>query len=281
VRDDAPTFIDPAEDCPMRTPREILARQGYTPPAPHELSERQLPGRLWELLYAAAARRLFFDFSDHLSDRQFYALLWEQWIDEPVADIPLEAETNTTLLVAELNAIGMTHEEIWLRYYADDRDRALTGRSAEAERWLGLADGASSAIPLSDGSATIGPWVATLRAHMMRDGVEQALADAELALEQLPAGRPWVPTAQLARGVAHAQLALLEAGKGAWGQAGLRARAAQAVVDEAGLGDLSSSALAHVATARVAFHDGRLEDARAALTRTHRLRPLLDHPFHG
>jgi hypothetical protein len=125
VRDDAPTFIDPAEDCPMRTPREILARQGYTPPAPHELSERQLPGRLWELLYAAAARRLFFDFSDHLSDRQFYALLWEQWIDEPVADIPLEAETNTTLLVAELNAIGMTHEEIWLRYYADDRDRAL------------------------------------------------------------------------------------------------------------------------------------------------------------
>jgi LuxR family maltose regulon positive regulatory protein len=198
-------------------------------------------------------------------------------------------------LVLPLHYDGRTETvDDWLRWFTDDDlmrypalavygawIRALTGRSAEAERWLGLADGASSAIPLSDGSATIGPWVATLRAHMMRDGVEQALADAELALEQLPAGSPWVPTAQLARGVAHAQLALLEAGKGAWGQAGLRARAAQAVVDEAGLGDLSSSALAHVATARVAFHDGRLEDARAALTRTHRLRPLLDHPFHG
>ena len=33
----------------------------------------------------------------------------------------------------------------------------------------------------------------------------------------------------------------------------------------------------HVATARVALHEGRPEDARAALTRAHRLRPLLDH----
>ena len=41
---------------------------------------------------------------------------------------------------------------------------ALSGRSAEAERWLALADGATSAIPLSDGSATIEPWVANLRA---------------------------------------------------------------------------------------------------------------------
>ena len=62
--------------------------------------------------------------------------------------------------------------------------RVLTGRPAEAERWLALADGATSAIPLSDGSATIEPWVATLRAHMMQDGVEQALADADRALEQ-------------------------------------------------------------------------------------------------
>ncbi len=145
---------------------------------------------------------------------------------------------------------------------------------------------------------------------MMPDGVEQALADADLALDQLPAESAWVPVALLGRGVAHAllgatdratddltatvergspigaaeevylaqaQLALLAARQGAWGEAGERARAAQAVVDEAGLGDYSSSALAHVATARVALHEGRQEDARAALTRAHRLRPLLDH----
>jgi LuxR family maltose regulon positive regulatory protein len=33
----------------------------------------------------------------------------------------------------------------------------------------------------------------------------------------------------------------------------------------------------HVTTARVALHESRGEDARAALSRAHRLRPLLDH----
>ncbi len=121
--DDEPPIFDPAEDCEERTPREILARYGFTPFAPSELSDLQLRGRLWELLYAAAARRFFFCFTDHLSDRELYTALWEQWLDEPTADIPLEAETNTTLFVSELNANGMTHAEIWLRYYAEEADR--------------------------------------------------------------------------------------------------------------------------------------------------------------
>jgi LuxR family maltose regulon positive regulatory protein len=188
--------------------------------------------------------------------------------------------------------------------------RVLTGRPEEAERWLALADGATSAIPLSDGSATIAPWVATLRAHMMGDGVDRALADASLALDQLPSESGWIPVALLARGNAHvllgateraaedfaatiktglasgafedvfvaqAQLALLAARRGAWGEAGQHARAAQALVEETGLGDYSTSALPHVVSARIALHEGRREDARAALARAHRLRPLLDH----
>ena len=89
--------------------------------------------------------------------------------------------------------------EEWLGWFSDDElrrypalavfgawVRALTGRPADAERWLALADGATSTIPLADGSATIEPWVATLRAHMMPDGVQQAIASADLALNQLP-----------------------------------------------------------------------------------------------
>jgi LuxR family maltose regulon positive regulatory protein len=213
--------------------------------------------------------------------------------------------------------------EEWLGWFSDDElarypalavygawIRALTGRPDDAARWLGLADGATSALPLSDGSATIAPWVAALRADMMGDGVEAALADADLALDQLSPASGWIPDALLIRGVAHAllgatdratrdlvaavdkgtaigavdvvfaaqaQLALLATRQGAWGEAGRRARAAQTLVDEAGLGDYSASALAHVATARVALHEARPEDARAALTRAHRLRPLLDH----
>ena len=213
--------------------------------------------------------------------------------------------------------------EEWLGWFGDDELvqypalavygawwRALTGRAEEAERWLALADGATSKIPLSDGSATIEPWVATLRAHMMPNGVEQALADADLALDQLSSNSFWIPTALLGRGVAHAllgetdravaaldaavewglatgsveevflahaQLALLAAKEGAWGEAGRRARAAEALVEESGLGDYSTSALVHVATARVALHEARPQDARAALVRAHRLRPMLDH----
>jgi LuxR family maltose regulon positive regulatory protein len=213
--------------------------------------------------------------------------------------------------------------EEWLGWFADDElarypalavygawIRALTGRPADAERWLARADGATSALPLSDGSATIEPWVATLRAHMMGRGVEEALADAELALDQLSPESVWIPVALLARGIAHAllgatdratddltatvdqglavgaaedvfvaqaELALLAIRQGAWAEAGRRARAAQALVDEAGLDDYSTSALAYVATARVALHEARPDDARAALARAHRLRPLLDH----
>ena len=213
--------------------------------------------------------------------------------------------------------------EEWLGWFGDDELvrypalavfgawwRALTGRAEEAERWLALADGATSQIPLSDGSATIEPWVATLRAHMMPNGVEQALADADQALDQLSPDSFWISTALLGRGVAHALLgaadravvelsatierglaagsfeevfnaqallALLAAREGSWGEAGQRTRAAEAVVEETGLGDYSSSALVHVATARVGLHEGRLSEARAALARAHRLRPRLDH----
>jgi LuxR family maltose regulon positive regulatory protein len=145
---------------------------------------------------------------------------------------------------------------------------------------------------------------------MMPNGVEPALADADLALDQLSAESDWRPTAHLARGVAHALLgatdhatgdltaavekglatgsseevycgqalrALLAAKRGAWAEARECAQAAQRTVEEAGLGFYGTSALAYVATARVALHDARPDDARAALARAHRLRPLLDH----
>ncbi|MDB6037690.1 MAG: hypothetical protein JWM99_1531 [Verrucomicrobiales bacterium] len=71
-----PEFFDPAEDCEQHSPREILARFGYTPFPHNELDKAQLPGRLWELLYAAAARRFFFCNTNHLNDQSLYQLLW-------------------------------------------------------------------------------------------------------------------------------------------------------------------------------------------------------------
>ena len=217
----------------------------------------------------------------------------------------------------------MATVEQWLGWF-DDEDleqfpalavygawfRAMTGRPEEAARLLSLAEGATSTIPLSDGSATIAPWVANLRAFMMPDGVERALADAHLALAQFAPESAWRPSALFIRGVVHAllgtsdraradltaavetglasgatddafaaqaELALLAAQQDAWDEAGWHAGRAKALVEETRLDHYVASAIVHVAVARVALHEGRQSDARAALTRAHRLRPLLDH----
>ena len=237
-------------------------------------------------------------------------------------------ETDTVAGLVEALALPLYYDgrretlEEWLGWFSDEELvrhpglavngawlRVLTGRSAEAEHWLALAESAAPEVALSDGSATIVPWVATLRAHMMVDGIEQALADADLALTQLAPESVWRPTAHLSRGVAaallgatahatdeltatiemgraagaveevylaHAQLALLAAERGAWSDARSQAQAAAVLVEGAGLGDYSTSAITHAATARVAVHEARHQDARAALARAHRLRPLLD-----
>jgi LuxR family maltose regulon positive regulatory protein len=264
-----------------------------------------------------------------LNDRAMAWCIANDLTEEAVAYGQAAGATKTVAGLVDALALPAYYDgrmetvEDWLSWFGDDElaqypalavygawFRALTGRPEEAERWLTLADGATSAIPLSDGCATIAPWVATLRAHMMGNGVDQALADANLALDQLSSESEFIPVALLARGVAHAllgateraaenfaatietglasgaledvfvahtQLALLAAREGAWGETGQHARTAQTLVEEKGLGNYSTSSIAHAVTARVAIHEVRHEDARAALVRAHRLRPLLNH----
>jgi LuxR family transcriptional regulator, maltose regulon positive regulatory protein len=183
--------------------------------------------------------------------------------------------------------------------------RLLSGPEGAAER---LSDRTPS-IGGSAAATIAGPWVAGLRACMMRDGVEQALGDADTMLRGFRPPSGWTTVALIVRGTAHAlldeaelatddltaavetgravgaagdvlvaqaQLALLAARQGAWDEARRCAQAAQALADLAHLADFAPSAVGHVATARVAVHEARHADARAALARARRLRPLLD-----
>lgn len=119
--DDAP-FFDPAEDCEWQTPRAILGRHGYVPLAPSELDDRQLPGRLWELLYAAAARRFFFHATDHLSDHELYAELWERGLRDPAH--PPGRNPRGGCFHDFLGSWDEDDMRLWLRYYANDEQRA-------------------------------------------------------------------------------------------------------------------------------------------------------------
>ena len=80
---------------------------------------------------------------------------------------------------------------------------ALCGRTEESERWLAAAEGRCAGTGAGDASETRG-WIAVVRAATCRDGVEQMLVDAELALERLSERSEWRPAALLLRGAAHA-----------------------------------------------------------------------------
>ena len=166
--------------------------------------------------------------------------------------------------------------EEWLGWFSDDEladypalavygawVRVLTGRPADAERWLGLADGARSRLPLSDGSATHrsvgrrapGPHDARRRrAGACRRGSRARSAPAGQRLGPDRAARSWRRArarrrdgrsrtddlvATIERGqplgaveeilAAEAELALLAARQGAWDEARRRARTARAL----------------------------------------------------
>ena len=126
MTDDASEFYDPAEDGPWRSPRDIFARFGYAPVPPSGLDDRQLPGRLWELLCAAAARRFFFCSTDHLSDRELYAELWTRGLREP-AHLP-GRNPRGGWFHDFLGSWGEDDMQLWLRYYASDEERAKHAR---------------------------------------------------------------------------------------------------------------------------------------------------------
>jgi hypothetical protein len=120
--------MDPYEDAPMSTPREIFARLGYFPEPPSELEDKPVAGPLWELIHAMAARRFFLLNTNHLSDRQLYEYLAGEWLDEETADMPPEAGWNCHVDMSEQGG-----PEDWLRYYADDIERAEWAAHADGE----------------------------------------------------------------------------------------------------------------------------------------------------
>ena len=217
---------------------------------------------------------------------------------------------------------GVATIERWLDWYDDELlDRyptiavigawvhILTGRPSEGARWERAAQRSTATPELPDGSASIEPWIAALRAYTCPDGIEQMLADCELALDGLGPEGWWRPTAQVAAGLAHgllgdaeragaelelaielsaaagaseessyafAALALRAMDAGTWEEAAVNAGRAVAIADEAHLDDYLSCGLARAAAARVAVQQGEVVRAREHVAQIHRIRPLFN-----
>ncbi|MEA3210787.1 MAG: hypothetical protein QOE70_3844 [Chthoniobacter sp.] len=120
--EDGSLVLDPFDDAEWMPVRAILVREGFTPLASDAVDDAQLRGRLWELIYALAGRRIFLEHTDHLGDRALYQWL-EGFLDEDCADCPPEAETNHRVDVSEFSCGTDGGTEMWLRYYANEAER--------------------------------------------------------------------------------------------------------------------------------------------------------------
>ena len=187
---------------------------------------------------------------------------------------------------------------------------ALTGKPGEAERWAEAAEQAAAVASLPDGSASIEPWRALMRALMCRDGAEQMRADAELAAGTMAAGSFWRDSATLYLGMAHlmtgdtgradvlfedvaaagrpdgpavgacvalAQRSLLAIAGRDWAAAGRHLSQARALARDANLAGYPPITILHAVAARIALHEADRPRALAELTRAQRLRPALTY----
>ena len=187
---------------------------------------------------------------------------------------------------------------------------ALTGKPGEAARWARVAEQATVAASLPDGSPSPDPGLLLLRALLCRDGVEQMRADAELAAKTMAAGSFWRTAATLYLGIAHlmagdpdradvlfqdvaagaqaggvavgpcvalAQRSLLAIARGAWEAAERHLAEAWSLARDAHLEDYPPVTILHAVAARIALHQGDRPRAVAELTRAQRLRPALTY----
>ena len=238
-------------------------------------------------------------------------------------DVDLLAQLVAARVLSAWSAGHNAMVETWLGWFEDTAElqrhpavavlgawiHALSGRTARAERWLDIATASPAEAP-PDGSASIRPWIAVVRAAMCRDGAEQMRADAELALRELGPSSRWRPTALLLRGGAElllgdtgrsevsmadaaeaaenlgatptriaalAEWSLLVANRGGEEHAEPLALQARALIEDHQLGGYVRSAIAFAASALRGVRAADLDVARAELELAGSLRPLLTH----
>jgi LuxR family maltose regulon positive regulatory protein len=214
--------------------------------------------------------------------------------------------------------------ERWLRWLQDHANvedypavavmaallAALTGKPDDAERWARAAERGAAVTGLPDGSLSIQPWLAGLRALLCRDGAAQMRADAELAAATMAGGSFWRTSATLYRALAHllagdpdkadilfadaiaegqatgvtvgpcvalAERSLLAIADGKWDAAERYLGQARTVARDANLEDHPPITMVYAVAARIAMHRGDRQRAREELARAQRLRPGLTY----
>ena len=185
---------------------------------------------------------------------------------------------------------------------------AMTGQTADAQRWAAIVDAATFDLTPADGTASFASARAMLRTAMCPAGPEQAMTDATFAVAQEPPWSPWRDQALGLAGEAYllmgeteraeaafeessgvspgagnsdafviseSERALLAMDRGRWDEAADRLGGALAAIDHGRMHDYAMSVLAFAGAARLALHRGDLDAVNRHLTQAMRARPTL------
>ena len=114
-------FTDPFDDDERLSARETFRRLGFEPLPPSALDDFQLRGRLWEFIYAMAGQQIYMHRTDHISDRQLYTWLHDEWLEEESASLEPEPDGTCHMDMTDFN--NGTDPIIWLKYFATEKQR--------------------------------------------------------------------------------------------------------------------------------------------------------------
>ena len=109
------------EEAPWITHVQQLEAKGVALPAPETLSDEQVSMKLWEVIDHLARLRVFLEYTDHLTDRELYAELWNDALREEIKDIPVDEDSAWHI---QFTSSGSDEDnEAYLKYYADEQER--------------------------------------------------------------------------------------------------------------------------------------------------------------
>jgi len=90
-----------------------------TLPSPETLDDEQLHEVLWQTIHRLYDKRVVLDFTDHLSDRQLYCLVYRDILPSPEKKVDLPKN------YLHWHCLDSSDdEETWLRYYASAQERS-------------------------------------------------------------------------------------------------------------------------------------------------------------
>lgn len=108
------------EEGPTTTNFQQLVDRGVVLPPPDDIAEADIKTKLWEVLSGLAGLRVYLDHTDHLTDRELYAKLWNDTlrVDAPAIDeIGFNSHVEVLCIGDEPDAT------LYLKHFADEHFR--------------------------------------------------------------------------------------------------------------------------------------------------------------